>query len=97
MIVTLGAIHRQSEKCFAGVFDCAVEPSRAIEEVVVSREVSCCCEHERILRSELVSGKHLANHLVVTLIVIERIDDPVSPVPEVLLAITKLLSEPVPI
>ena len=97
VVVALGAVHRQAEQSLARVLDRRVQPRRAIEEVVVSRQEAGAAYGVGIARIELVGREHLEHHAVVALVVVQRLDDPVSPAPDVLLAVAQLRAESVPV
>ena len=46
---------------------------------------------------QLVAGEHLLDHPVVALVGVERLDDPVAPVPDMRVAVAGLLAQPIPV
>ena len=92
VVVAFGAVERQSEKRLADVFDRVLHPLVAIEEEVVAGQVTGGTQLPEIVRGELVGGEHQSDHFIVGRVGIERFDDPVAPMPDVLLAISQLLA-----
>ena len=97
VIVALRTIHRQAEEGLRGVFDGIFHPSVAVEDEVLPGQEAVAAQLVGIGRIEFVGGKHLAQHLVVALVAIQRFDDPVTPVPHVLLAIANFDTKTPPI
>ena len=97
VVVALRAVQRQPEEGLAGVLDRVVEPRGAVEEVVVSREESGRADRLGVAGCEFVGGEHLGDHAIVGPVLVERLDDPIAPVPEVFLAVAELVAESIPI
>src|SRR5947209_13534886 len=73
-----------------GVLDRVLHPLLAAQELVVANEVARGPQRVGVLRGQLVGGEHQPNHLVVGGVAVERLDDPVAPVPDVRLAVADL-------
>ena len=71
VIVTLGAIHRQAEEGFAGMLNRAVQPGRAIEQVVVPSQEAGGSQVGGIRGSDLIGGEHFLDHAIIALVGIE--------------------------
>jgi hypothetical protein len=97
VVVALHALHRQSKKGARGVLDSLIQPRRAIEEIIAARQETGRPQIVAVLRREFVRRQHLADHLVVALVGIERFHDPIAPVPDVFLAVAQLRTEAVPV
>ena len=97
VIVALGAVDRQSEKSLADMFDCLLHPLRPIEQEVVAGEKPGRPQLVQVVRMQLVGSQHQADHLVIGRIPVERFDDPVTPVPDMVLTVPQLLAEPPPV
>jgi hypothetical protein len=97
VVVALGAVDRQTQERLARMFDRTVEPGRTIEEIVVTGEEAGRPYDVGIVRRQFVTGQHLLDHPIVALVGVERFDNPVAPMPEMLLAVTELFAEAIPI
>ena len=97
VVVAFGTIQRHAEERLRGVLDRVVEPHVAIEFVPTASEIACRPQRLRIGRSDFIAGEHLADHLVVGLIGVERFDDPISPAPDVPLAVANFVAKARPI
>ena len=87
MVVTFGAVQGETKKCLSRVFDGGVKPSGPVEKVIITGQKSCGSQGFWGFRKKFVGSKHLLDHSIVTLVFVERLDDPVAPMPNVLLAI----------
>ena len=97
VVVALGAVHRQAQQPLADVLHRLVHPRRAVEEEPVAGEKTGGAELRRIIGIELVGREHLADHLIVGQVGVDRFDDPVAVVPHVLLAVAKLVTQSPPV
>ena len=97
VIVTLGAVERETNECLAGMLDGGVEPGGAVEEIIIAREKTRGAQGIRISRRQFIRGEHFLNHPVKPLVVVEGFDDPIAPMPNVFLAVAQLRAEAVPI
>ncbi len=97
VVVALRAIERQAEHRLGRVLDRFIEPGRAIEAKILPGEKAGRPQPVGVRRIQLVGGEHLAEHLVVGLIGGERLDDPIAPVPEVLLRVADFGAQPPPV
>ena len=97
MIVALGTIKGEADKGLGSVLDGGVQPGSTIEEVVVAGEKAGGPQGVVVVGRQLVGSKHFLNHAVEALAVVEGFDDPVAPMPDVLLAVAQLFVEAVPV
>ncbi len=97
VIVAFHTLHRHTEKGAAGVLDGFIQPCGAIEEVVAAGQKAGGAKVVAILGRELVGGEHLHDHLIVAFVSIQRLHDPIPPVPDVLLRMTELRAKAVPV
>lgn len=97
VVVAFDALHGESEQGAGGVLDGFIEPGGAVEEVVAAGEVAGGAEVCAVFRGELVGGELLEDDVVVAFVGVEAFDDPVTPVPEVFLAVAELIAEAVPV
>ena len=97
VIMALGTIKSQADKGLCCMFYCSVQPGSAVKEVVVAGEKTRGPDSTRVGGGQFVSGQHFLNHAVVALVVVEGLYNPVTPTPNVLLAVSKLFIETVPI
>ena len=74
-----------------------VEPGRPVKQIVVAHQEAGGPPGVRVERGDLVGGEHLREHAVVAFGVVERFDDPVAPVPDVLLCVADLRAQAVPV
>ena len=97
MVVAPRTAKCHAQKSLAGVIDDVLHPLLTTEQLEVSREVAGRAELAQIVRAGLVGREHRHDHAIVGLIAIERLDDPVAPVPDVRLAIANLLAPARPV
>ena len=97
VVVTLGAVHREAKEALAHVLNSLVHPRGAVKRKIIADEVACGAEFCGVVGIDLVGGEHLANHFVVGRIGVQGFNDPISPVPHVLLTIAHFLTQPPPI
>ena len=97
VLVAAGTVDRDAEKCLGRVFDGVIEPDVAIERKPVAHQKARGPQGRGIRRSQLVAREHLLDHAVVALVLVERLDDPVAPVPDVRLAFAHFLAKAGPV
>ena len=97
VVVALGAVERQAQEALGNVLDRLVHPRRAVEEKPIAGEEPGGAQLGEIVGGDLIGGKHQPHHLVVAGVGVERFDDPVAPVPDVLLAVAELIPQAPPI
>ena len=97
MIVAAAALERDAEEGRADVFHGVLQPDGAIEDIEVAAEVTRCTLHVLVARRQFVAGEHLDDHPVVALVLVERLDDPVAPPPDVSAAVAQLVDRPAPV
>ena len=97
VVVAFCTVHRQPKEGLRRVLDGVVQPSRSIEQKVASRQKPGRAERLVIGRRDFVGRQHLGQHAVVSLVVVQGLDDPIAPMPDVFLAVAKLLSQTVPV
>ena len=97
MVVTPGAIERDAQKGLACVFDRVVEPRITIEEVPIASQITGGSYRLGVTRRDLIGGQHLHDHAIVGLVIIQGLDDPVSPSPDMRLALADLGAMAIPI
>ena len=97
MVVATGAVDGQTQERLGAMFDGSIQPHVAVVVAVVARQETGCRQHLGIVRGQLVAGQHLEDHPIVTFVGVERIDDPVSPAPNMLLAVAHILLVSAPI
>ena len=97
VVVTLDTANCQTEKCLRRVFDRVPNPLFATVGVPVPNEETGGSQVAGVKWHDLVAGQHLHDHLLVTFVGIQRFDDPISPVPDVLLAKADFAAMSVPI
>ena len=86
------ALKCQTQKCLTRLFNSLKHPDIAVELVPVASEKSCGAEDIRIRRSQFITCQHFDNHLVIRFVIIERFDNPVTPAPEMSLAVTDFVN-----
>ena len=79
------------------MLDHVIEPVVSVEEIEVPREETGSPQPLDVARGNFVGSEHVDDHAVVTEIVVEGLDDPVSPPPDALLAVSHLLAESEPV
>src|SRR5690606_4519930 len=92
VVVAASTVERQSEKRLATMFDGVVEPDIPVELVPVPSQIPGRSQDLGVRRSELVAGEHLLNHLVVRAVGIQRLDNPIAPSPEMILALADFIA-----
>ncbi len=97
VVVALGAVHGETHESLGGVLNGGIQPSGAVEKVVVAGEEARGPEGLRVVWGQFVGGQHFLNHAVEALVGVERLHDPVAPTPNVLLAVAELLAKAVPV
>ena len=97
VIVTLGAINRQSHQPFAHVFHRFLHPRMAVKQEKVPRQKSGGPQLGHVSRMQLVGRQHQTNHFRIRHVFVQRLHNPVAPVPHVLLAVAQLIAEPPPV
>src|SRR5207248_2393435 len=85
------------EEGLGRVLDGGLEPDVPVVLEPVPHEVAGGTQRLRVAGRGLVGGEHLDDHAIVTLVLIERLDDPVAPVPDVGLALADLGAIAVPV
>ena len=93
VVVAFGAIERQPQERLADMLHGLVEPLVAVEEKVVPREETSGPQLLEVVGVRFVGGEHEADHLVIGQVGIERLDDPITPVPQVPRAVAVLVAE----
>ena len=91
VIVAAATLQREAQERLTGVFDEIEHPDVAVELVPVPPDEAGRGQSRHVGRGNFISGQHLDQHPVVRLVVVERIDDPVSPPPDVTLAVPDLV------
>ena len=79
------------------MLDHIVEPRGAVEEVIVARKKAGGTQDVGISRLQLITGEHFLNHAIIAFAGIQRIHDPITPVPQMLLAEAKLFAKAIPV
>ena len=97
VIMAAGAADGDSQEGLPGVVDHVLHPLLAAEQLEVPREISGGAEGIQILGAVLVGGEHLDDHAIVRLVLVERFDDPVAPVPDMGLTVADLLAPAGPV
>jgi len=97
VVVALGAVERQAEQALAHVLDRLIEPLCAVPAEPVTGQETGGPQPGRVVGIELVGGQHLPQHLVVGDVGVERLDDPIAKVPDVLLAVAMIVAQPPPV
>src|SRR5207248_11327248 len=92
MIVAFGATHREAKKSLGGVLDRVFHPLLATEHLVIAAEVAGGAQGVRVVRRGLVRGEHFQDHPVVTLVLVQRLHDPLARAPDVRLAVPYLVA-----
>ena len=95
--MALSTIERQAEKRLTNMLYRLVHPLIAIEQKIVSGQVSSGCQCLGVIGTQFVAGQHPLQHFIIAAIVVERPDDPIAPMPHMLLTIAKLSAESPPI
>ena len=90
MIVTLSAVHRQSEECFPGMLHSILKPDVAIVAKPISDQKAGRPQGCGIERGDFIGGQHLMDHAIVRLIRVRRFNNPIAPAPDVRLAFPDL-------
>ena len=97
MVMTSSAIEGESHECFAGVFDRVVDPGIAVEHIPIADQIPRSANGRGVVRSNFVRRQHLHDHTIIRLVIIERLDNPVSPSPDMGLALTNLRTIAIPV
>ena len=97
MVVALGTVQGQTKERLARVLNGSIKPGGAVEEIVVTREEARGSERLGILGRQFIGRNHFLNHPVIALVLVERLHNPIAPMPDVLLAVAQLRTEPVPV
>ena len=97
VVVAAGAAERHAQEGLAGVVDHVLHPLLAAEQLEVPREVAGGAEGVQVIGAGFVGREHRDDHAVVRLVAVERLDDPVAPVPDVRLAVADLLAPAGPV
>ena len=84
VIVATGTVDREAEERFGRMLNDIVEPHVSVELVPVPREEPRRPQRSLIVRRHFVGSEHLDNHSVVALVLVQRLDNPVPPPPDVL-------------
>ena len=74
-----------------------VEPTGSVEFKVLPGQKPGRPQPVYVVGIEFVSRQHLSQHLIIAFIAIERLDNPVSPMPNVLLRVTNFGPESPPV
>ena len=90
-------VHCQSKKPLTDMLHNFIHPRVSIKQKPVSSQISGCTQFTKILRIEFIGSQHLADHLVIGCIIIERFHNPVTPMPNVLLTVAQFLPESPPV
>ena len=69
----------------------------AIEEEIVAGEKSRGPQLVQVVWMQLVGGEHQTDHLVVRHVGVQRLDNPIAPVPDVVLAVSQLVAQSPPV
>ena len=97
VVVTLGTVHRQAKQRFTRMFNRVIQPGRPVEQVVVAGQEAGCRQGLQIARGDLVAGDHFHDHPIVAFILVERIDNPLPPMPNMLLTVAQLGVQSIPV
>ena len=92
VIVTTSTTHGDPKKRLRRMLDNVVEPEVSAELVPVPREEPGRPQGRLILGRHFIRGEHLDDHPVVSLVAIERLDDPVPPPPDVLSTVAEIFA-----
>ena len=87
VVMTFRTVQRQTQHCLRCMFNRFVEPTGPIEFEVLSCQEASCSQLVEIRRIKFIGRQHFTQHLIVWLVGIQRIDDPVSPMPDMLLRV----------
>ena len=91
VIMAARALDRQTQKGGSGVFHRLLQPDVAVEPVPTTGQVAGGADDVRVAGSQLVTREHLQHHAIVTLVLIDRFDDPIPPAPQVAVAVADLV------
>ena len=97
VVVALGTVEREPEESLGDVLDRLVHPRGAVEEKPVAGEEPGGPQLGEIVGGDFVGGEHQPHHLVIAGVGVERFDDPVAPMPDVLLTVAELIPQAPPI
>ncbi len=92
-----GAVHGNAQERLARVFDDLGQGLVPAEDVPVANQEPGRRQGGGVLRLQLVAREHLLHHAVVALVRVQGLDDPVSPAPDVAVAVADFLAEAVPV
>ena len=92
VVVAASTSDRQSEKRLHRVIDSFSYPGLATEHFIIAGEKAGRAQQIRIGGRKFIAGKHCSHHAVVGHVGIQRFHDPVTPTPDVLLAVANLLA-----
>ena len=81
VIVALSAIQSQPKKCLARMLNQVFLPSLVVPFEPTAHQVPCGYKTLIVIRHQLISRKHLDNHLIVRFVLVNRPNNPVSPSP----------------
>ena len=92
MIVALGTTDGQTEERLRRVLDRIFEPLLATEHFIIANQKTGGAKSICIFRSQLVGREHLQHHSIIAFIVVERLDNPIAPAPDMRFAVANLVA-----
>src|SRR6187549_812446 len=87
MVVTARAFQCHGQKSLRGVLNSLFEPGVTVPSIPIADDVPRGAQGFWIGWRNLITGEHLKDHTVVTLVFVERLNDPIAPMPHVPLTI----------
>ena len=92
MIVALGATNREPEESLGCMLNRIFEPLLPAEHFIIANQKTGRAKSICILRSQLVGREHLQHHSIIAFIVVERLDNPITPAPDMRFAVANLVT-----
>ena len=90
MIMAESAIEPQAKESLPGMLYDVTHPSVVVEREPTADQVASRDDSVIVRRVQFVGGDHLADHLVVSFSLVEGVDDPISPAPNVWVTVSDI-------
>src|SRR5437773_3865467 len=97
VVVAASTAKRDAKKSLSGMLDRFLEPTLPTEQFEIPHQESGGPKGVGILRAKLVRRQHFQDHPVIALILVQRLDDPIAPAPDVGLTVAHLIAPAGPV
>ena len=94
VVVATAALERQTQERLPRVLDRVLQPDVAVEDVIVPPQEAPRSLHRQVARGDFVGSEHLEQHLIVRFVLVEAVENPVAPPPDVPTAVAKFVPSP---